>query len=258
MPHIRRRAFAAGLALSGLMACEGANPVQPRQTPTAPVAQQATTPAAAEPTPNAPPSDPAPQDSKNHPPTVTLTGGGSCHPRPGKPCTVEFQADASDRDGDPIRLEWRGCTSGTGYTELCTIDHPGVFTANVIVTDSHGATARATATADGTNLLPVVHIGPNRPPDPAPANTHYTIVGDEPYDPDDYGPYSNQACPHARVTTRGPCRAAIGLCGGVGDAFDIDLTTLPGGPGICIVEATVTDPWGAVGSDRFSFHVLAP
>jgi hypothetical protein len=189
---------------------------------------------------------------------VTLTGGGSCHPQPGKPCSVEFQADPHDRDGDPVTLEWSGCTSGTGFTERCTIDRPGRFTATVTVKDSHGATARETATADGTNLLPVVKIGQaGRPPDPAPSNRFYAIAGDEPYDPDDYGQYSNQACPHARATATGPCRASVGLCGGVGDAFDIDLTTLVG-PGTCVVEATVTDPWGAVGRDRFSFQVLAP
>jgi hypothetical protein len=173
------------------------------------------------------------------------------------PCKVEFQVEVRDRDGDPVRLEWRGCTSGTGFTELCTIDRPGDFTATVIATDSHGATARASGKAQGTNLPPVVKIGPHRPPDPAPSNTFYSVVGDEPYDPDDWTPYMNLACPHVRVTATGPCRAALGLCGGAGDAFDIDLTTLPG-PGTCIVEATVTDPWGAVGRDRISFRVLAP
>ena len=36
-----------------------------------------------------------------------------------------------------------------------------------------------------------------------------------------------------------------------------DLRTLAG-PGTCVVEATVTDPWGAVARDSFSFRVLAP
>ncbi len=251
-----RPAFAAALAVLSLIACEGRNPVDPITTPSTPeTAATQPTPAPPSPQPTPTPSEPAPP--ANHPPTVTLTGGGGCHAMVGRPCTVEFVAEARDRDGDPVHLEWRGCTSGTGVTERCTIDRPGEFTATVIAKDSHGATARAEATARGTNQLPVVRIGPQRPPDPAPANTFYSIVGDEPYDPDDWTPYMNLACPHARVTATGPCRASLGLCGGVGDAFDVDLTTLAG-PGTCVVEATVTDPWGAVGRDRFSFRVLAP
>lgn len=251
MSHTLRPAFA--VAVLSLTACEGRNPVEPIATPTTPAT------VAAQPTPQpAPtPSEPAPPMPTNHPPTVTLTGGGSCHPGVGRPCSVEFQAEVRDRDGDRVRLEWQGCTSGTGVTELCTIDRPGDVTAIVVATDSQGATTRATGTARGTNLSPVVRIGPHRPPDPAPANTFYSIVGDEPYDPDDWTPYMNLACPHARVSATGPCRASLGLCGGAGDAFDVDLTTLAG-PGTCVVEATVTDPWGAVGRDSFSFRVLAP
>jgi hypothetical protein len=189
---------------------------------------------------------------------VTLTGGGACHPSVNRPCTVEFQVEARDRDGDAIRIEWHGCTSGTGFTELCTIDRPGEHTATVIVTDVHGAATRVSETARGVNQAPVVRIGAaGRPPDPAPANRFYAIAGDEPFDPDDFPPYSNQACPFARVAASGPCRASLGLCGGVGDAFDIDLATLAG-PGTCVIEATVTDPWGAVGRDRLTFQVLAP
>jgi hypothetical protein len=258
MAHRARRSFTAWLAVLVLAACDGRNPVQPIPTPTTPVTVDPPPPTpapSAQPTPA--PSEPPPPGSSNHPPSVTLTGGGSCHPLVSRPCALEFQADVRDRDGDAVRLEWRGCTSGTGFTELCTIDRPGEFTATVIATDSHGATARASATARGTNLPPVVRIGGPRPPDPAPSNTVYPTAGDEPQDPDDWSPYMNKACPFARVTATGPCRAALGLCGGVGDAFDIDIRTLAG-PGTCVVEATVTDPWGAVGRDTLRFRVLAP
>jgi len=56
------------------------------------------------------------------------------------------------------------------------------------------------------------------------------------------------------VVTSGPCSAGLAACGGVGDAFDIDIRTLPGG-GTCTVEATVRDGWGAVGRDRIAFQV---
>jgi hypothetical protein len=248
MPWTRPSLVAAVAALS---ACGGSDPlVRPQPEPS--LAPPPTTAAAPAPTP-----EPTPGPSTNRAPRVTLTGGGVCHPSVGSPCGVEFQVEARDPDGDRMTFQWQGCTSGSGFTERCTIDRPGEHTATVVVTDAQGAKVRASATATGSNQLPVVHIGPSRPPDPAPSNHSYTIVGDEPYDPDDYSPYSNQACPHARVTASGPCRAAIGLCGGAGDAFDIDVTTLAG-PGTCTLEATVTDPWGAVGRDRFAFRVLAP
>lgn len=255
MPQRPARTLASVVAVIGLAGCASENPVQPG----APRASVPTpnAPAAEPPPPATPPPTPEPDPSQsNRPPTVTLTGGGSCHPGVGRPCTVEFQAEVRDRDGDSYTLRWQGCASGTGFTEACTIDRPGEHTATVVVTDAHGATARASGTARGTNLPPIVRIGLTRPPDPAPANTSYTIVGGEPYDPDDWPPYNNLACPTARVTGSGACRAQLAWCGGVGDAFDIDLRTT--GPGTCVVEATVTDPWGAVGRDSFSFRVLAP
>lgn len=257
MSATRRRCLVAVVAVLSLAGCEGRNPVEPVTPPTVPVttAPQAPTPApSAAPSPT--PPEPDPPSSTNHPPTVTLTGGGSCHPHPTAPCKVEFQAEVRDRDGDTVRLEWRGCTSGTGFTELCTIDRPGEHTATVIATDAHGATAKASGTARGTNLPPVVKIGGPRPPDPAPANTVYPIAGGEPHDPDDYGT-DNSACPHARVTATGPCRVSFALCGGIGDVFDFDIRTLAG-PGTCVVEASVTDPWGLVGRDTLTFRVLAP
>ena len=62
-------------------------------------------------------------------------------------------------------------------------------------------------------------------------------------------------CTRASVTATGPCRAGLAACGGVGDAFDWDVTTLQG-PGTCVVEARVADIWGAVGIHRIAFQVL--
>ena len=64
----------------------------------------------------------------------------------------------------------------------------------------------------------------------------------------------DRICQTAQVTTAGPCTAGVSLCGGVADAFDVDIRTLPGG-GTCTVEATAQDGWGAVGRDRIAFQV---
>src|SRR5262245_21910130 len=253
MPLKSLRIHAALMAAAGLTAC-GHTPVQPQDPP----AVATLTPATQPPAVVNPTSTPTPEPERtNRPPTVTLTGGGNCHPTVKGPCTVEFAVDAKDKDGDDITIEWSGCTSGRGLTEDCVIERPGEHTATVTVTDSHGARTRASATARGTNLPPVVHLGGPPPPDPAPANTNYTIAGGEPFDPDDYTE-ENSACPFARIVATGPCRVSGNfVCGGVGNVFDFDVRTLAG-PGTCVVEARVTDPWGLVGRDTLTFRVAAP
>lgn len=242
------------LVLCALAGCTSETPVQPVTPPTVATLPPVVTsppPPAATPTPTS--AEPAPSA---RPLSVTLSGGGSCHPTVNAPCEVEFAAEVRAH-GVPYKLEWSGCTSGTGFTETCTIVRPGTHTATVIVTDREGQTARASANAIGTNQLPIVRIGGPRPPALAPANTSYPIAGAEPHDPDDYTE-QNSACPHTRVIATGPCRVGANVvCGGVGDVFDFDIRTLAG-PGTCVVEATVTDPWGAIGRDRLTFGVAAP
>ena len=241
------------LALCALAGCTSDSPLRPETPPAVATPPSVVTslPPAATPTPT--PTEPAPSA---RPLGVALSGGGSCHPTVNAPCEVAFAAEVRAH-GIPYQLEWSGCTSGSGFTEACTVDRPGTHTATLTVTDARGATARASATARGTNLPPVVRIGGPRPPEVAPANTLYPIAGGEPYDPDDYTA-QNSACPHARIQASGPCRAGVGfVCGGVGDVFDFDIRTLDG-PGTCVIEASVTDPWGAVGRDTLTFRVAAP
>jgi hypothetical protein len=256
MRHKSMRALAPLAAAIGLAACAGDNPVEPVAPGAAPTPTVAAPPA---PTPTPPPvtQPPEPDPRPNRPPTVAIAGGGSCHPKVGQPCTVEFTAEASDRDGDAYRLEWEGCTSGSGATAACTIDRPGEHVATVFAIDARGAKARASATALGTNLPPILDDFGPPPPDPAPSNTFYAMVGYEPYDPDDWPPERNLACPTSRVTVTGACVGGLAWCGGIANAFDIDLRTTTG-PGTCLVEATVTDPWGAVARRTLSFRVLAP
>jgi hypothetical protein len=229
-----------------LAACDGDSPTRPRP----PIGTPTPAPTAS-PTPS---PEPTPTPAANQPPTVSVVSGGGCHPLPGRPCTVAFNATASDPDGDRIAYGWDGCAQGNAPLAICTIPQPGPFTATVLVADGQGNVARATGTAFGTNEPPVVRLGVPRPPNPAPSNTLYTLTGNQPVDPED-DEDGNRLCQRATLAVSGPCRATLFSCGGVGDAFDVDLTTLQG-PGTCTVEARVADIWGAVGVDRLVFQVL--
>ena len=142
-----RSVFLPGVALSTaiwMVGCE--NGVDAPNDPS--VAQVPTpTPAVAQapsPTPS-PTQEPTPASSApNHPPTVTVTGGASCYPRP---CQVTFEADARDPDGDALEYSWSGCASGRKRTALCDVSGLGEFEATVKVTDGRGGKATGTGTA---------------------------------------------------------------------------------------------------------------
>ena len=249
---MRRGTLRAVPALFALLALSGCGDDGPA-APGTPTGNNPTPTPAATPTPTPSPSaTPTPEPSpSNKPPTVTVTSSGGCHPAPAHPCTVSFNALARDPDGDPIRFGWDGCARGNDPLALCTISTPGPVTASVLVDDGNGGLARGSADAVGTNLPPRVHMG--RVSSPQPSNTHISIIGTQPDDPEgDEDP--NRLCTRASLVVTGPCRAALGLCGGVADGFDIDITTFQG-PGTCVIEARVADVWGAVGVDRFSFTV---
>ena len=231
-----------------LHACSDDPPFRPAPV-TLPPATPTSAPAA---TPSPSPS-PSAAPENNAPTIVDIEGGGECHPWLDRPCYVAFRVKVKERDGDDYSIEWKGCATGSDEAATCLIDKPGIHRAQVIVTDRLGAFDKASAEARGTNSAPRVRIGGPTPPNPAAPNTVYHTVGGEPTDPEeDWIP--NQICQTAQVTTSGPCTAGLASCGGVGDAFDIDVRTLPGG-GTCTVEATARDGWGAVGRDRIAFQV---
>jgi hypothetical protein len=251
MRRIRIHALATtalGLAVL-LSGCEEDRPTTPP-----PVANPSPTP---QPTPSPTPTptpEPTPTPAANRPPTVSVSSGAGCHPRPGQPCTVAFNATASDPDGDHLAYGWDGCAQGNAPLATCTVERPGTVTAMVLVADGQGGFARASGTAEGVNLPPVVRLS-GMPPNPAPSNTTFSFAGGEPYDPEE-DEIPNVLCTRASVrAVSGPCRAGLAACGGAGDAFDWDVTTLQG-PGTCVVEARVADIWGAVGVHRISFQVL--
>ena len=195
----------------------------------------------------------------NRPPVVTLTGG-SCHPsaagsRVGaRSCTVRLAAQASDPDGDDLEILWSGCGSGLDLIADCVITSPGALSARIEVRDGRGGAAAAVAQAVGINGAPDIRFGGPRPPDPAPPNTPYTLVGSQPTDPDG-DEDENILCSRTSVTASGACTVGLAfLCGGVSDGFDVDVRTLAG-PGTCVLEARSEDSWGADGTDRLTFRV---
>jgi hypothetical protein len=184
---------------------------------------------------------------------VVVTGGTSCHPFPTRPCEVLFTAEAHDPEGDHLTFRWEGCATGSEVQAVCRVTRPGIHTASLRVSDGNGNVVHATGDARGTNRAPLVELGAG-PPNPAPSGTQFNFAGGQPTDPDgDDEP--NLLCTRATVTVTGPCVGGLAGCGGVGDVFDWDVRTLQG-PGTCVVEARVTDFWGATGVDRVTFQVL--
>ena len=132
---------------------------RPEPSPAAPTPKPEPQPAPT-PTPGPAPTPtpgatPTPQP--NRPPTVTVSASNpSCHPRPGAPCSIPVQANASDPDGDPLTFTWQGCAAGAAATSSCSVSSLAGFTATVTVSDPKGATATASVTMQGTNSAPSI------------------------------------------------------------------------------------------------------
>jgi hypothetical protein len=116
--------------------------------------------------------------ASNAAPTVQITGAVTGPgPTPpfvpgpfaiGEGVQLQLQAAASDPDGDPVTYAW-SITSGGGTLSVFgpqsgpsasyrNGDGPSLATVRVIVTDSFGATAIATATITVNNVAPAVQI----------------------------------------------------------------------------------------------------
>ena len=216
---------------------------EPSSTPTPEPSPNATPGPTPTPTP-VPTPTPSPQPTptppaSNHPPTVSLSGGGSCHPDPS--CSRSFAATASDPDGDPITYTWTGAgCSGSGATGSVTINAVQTFTCTLTVQDNKGAAASASASASGTNSAPTITGSGGRDPIicgstrcawvPDRTGTLSAGVSD-----DDSGGGS------CTVTAHGSCSGA--RCTASGSQAFIEMQTGSGGD--CYVDIVWTDRWGA-------------
>ncbi len=97
----------------------------------------------------------------NHAPTVTISGGGQCHPRsnqygmPATPCYRPLTASVQDLDGDTVTYAWSGCASGTAAGADCRVDSLTTFTANLVIRDVWSASGSASnSSSQGVNRAP--------------------------------------------------------------------------------------------------------
>jgi hypothetical protein len=157
----------------------------------------------------------------------TCRGGfDDCHPV----CALNFLARASDPDGDPLTYSWSGCVDDSNAARgTCHIATPGRFSATVLVRDTRGATAVATASGDGTNRAPLVAGG---------GTVHATAarLNIQPSDPDG-----------------DPLRCGwSGTCQCTGDVQSFNQSCgLPAGLATCSELASCFDPFGGHGEARF-------
>ncbi len=178
------------------------------------------------PTPK-PTPEPTAAPTHNEAPKVEINSSEvACHPTPTSPCTLAISASASDPDRDPIAYRWLGCASGADQTSTCIVTTLGTYSAQVTVTDSHGAAASASKDFTGVNSAPVCKVGQG----------------------------SGLVCsaPH--------CRVILGVTGsdadGDGIGIECDETGILVAPGKCSYrgfgsgteqprKAWATDPWNA-------------
>lgn len=158
----------------------------------------------------------------NAKPSVTASGGGSCHPA----CETNVSANGSDSDGDSLSYSWSGCASGSGSNATCAVSKAGNNTATVTVTDGWES-ANASVVSTGTNTAPWCNMDSYYD---APIGEYLlirTYYGDADED--------TVTCVN---TVPGDCCKPVR----VDNCFEIECKVICGGP--FTVTKKLSDPWG--------------
>lgn len=235
---MHRRLLTAGLALvvaCSLAGCDGSQ--QPQQpTPTQP---------SQSPTPNRPPNA-----------TVVFPNGSACA---SLPCNLAVKANAYDTDGDTLTYQWSGCAAGTSAQAVCVVNQEGATVATVAVSDGHGNTVAASATAQGTKRAPYVQLGSFF--GPSTESVTLEALGNI-IDPDEGllcgGGASATGCQYVdSITVSGDCRPTYALSCYCLGGLELDIyRTAPSGT--CTVSMNVKNGKGVVGTSVFAVPYSHP
>jgi hypothetical protein len=192
----------------------------------------------------------------NEPPTVRVSAPNGCHPQKwnSRPCSVTCTAEASDPESDSLSYHWTGCATGNGSTGTCTFSDLSSATCTVTVTDTHGESATASKTVQGTNAAPdVVPQGatpwqcggvyrPGPIGDTIWCRVHFTVSDDD-SDPD---------LTHAVTYSTGPGNPECYTNETAFTGNTLNFQMGMGSSGSCDITVVVTDDWAA--STTRSFH----
>jgi Bacterial Ig domain len=152
----------------------------------------------------------------------------SCHP----PCRITYTAQANDAEGDELHYTWSGCTSGTGLSSACFLDHPGPVTSAVTVTDGQGGLTTVSVPAQGTNQAPTI-----RGVQDSPQGVPRLLVFEDDADGD------RMIC-----GWWGNCQ-----CTGSEQSFNLNCT-VPSFAATCFQRFRCTDTFGALGEFEFNLR----
>ncbi len=187
--------------------------------------------------------------------SVTFPNGASCS---GVPCTLSVEASARSISfpGDVLTYHWSGCATGNSPQALCVMNPDGIAVAAVTVTDAHGNTVTASATAQGAKRAPYVALGSFMRYTPAYGGVWFGAMGAI-IDPDEGrlegGSSYGGACPYiSSLTMTGDCRPAVVIPGcSVELGLEIDVGPTASS-GTCAITIQTKNKAGAIGTSIFT------
>jgi hypothetical protein len=179
----------------------------------------------------------------NHAPVVSLNSG-QCHPfSPTQPCTVTFNASATDADGDTLAYHWLGCSSASASCSFSVADIQA-HTVQATATDGWGGATSAAGTATGvTDQIPHKSGGTGCGSAPEGGTAYVTVqVQDD---------SAKGTCSVTGVS--GPCTVTISVCSN--NVVQAAVHGKAPGQNYCSMTLHYTNVWGQSMSDPESCYV---